>query len=234
MRGDGQCDRGCRYEVTSKSYYFGLCGCGYMDATGKSRVAAVYRQLGVDHMTDEAAELLKPENCPCYCWNGKKRRKRRTGPTPALSAQDAARLRELHGQGLTDREIGKILGVSGPTVGNRRRSLGLPVNREAAKKKCDWELARKLHGEGRTDREIAEALGCSTTAVMWWRMAEGLLSNARPRRVDYRKARKLYDEGLNDREIAEALGSSRGSVWHWREQENLPGNVPPGGGRGKK
>lgn len=41
-------------------------GCAYLQITGKSRLAKVYKRLGVNHITDEVHEELKPENCRHY------------------------------------------------------------------------------------------------------------------------------------------------------------------------
>ena len=234
---EGKCRRDCLYANISEHFHLSFHGCNYLSITGKSRVAAVYKKLGVDYLSEEAARLLEPENCPCYRWNGKKKRKRaKTEATLPCSEENRRRLRELWREGKTDRQIAEELGMRENRVGRWRRALGLPVNRVSGRVIFDWDRARVLHDKGLSDRQIAEALGCSDQAVWRWRKQEGLLSNrsVATTKIDYGKVKELYEAGLNDREIADKLGCSDGSIYHWRERESLPANVPPGGGRGKK
>lgn len=38
-------------------------GCAYIQITGKSRLAKVYKKLGVNHITDEVRKLMDPARC---------------------------------------------------------------------------------------------------------------------------------------------------------------------------
>ena len=68
------CRRPCVYHASLWDGIANKVNCDYFAATGKSRVLEAYKRLGVDEMTDEARELLRPKNCPCF-----KRDKHRKG-----------------------------------------------------------------------------------------------------------------------------------------------------------
>ena len=61
---------------------------------------------------------------------------------------DIEKLKALHAQGLSDREIGEKLGCSGVTIGVNRRALGLPRGRPGprpageGRKPCQMRPAR--------------------------------------------------------------------------------------------
>ena len=232
---EGKCSRDCLYCNRSRHVFLSFHGCNYAAETGKSRVAAVYRLLGVNRLTKAAKRMLEPENCPCYRWDGKKKRKRKAKP---LSFQrrgpDPIVMKKLWQAGMNDREIAREVKASEYVVGDWRRKQGLPVNRKP-KPVYDWDKAEELYKQGRTDKEIAAALGCSEQSVWNWRNRKGIVSNQFKalKRIDYQKAMALYMEGLNDGQIAERVGAHKETILRWREKEGLPPNTERGGQRRK-
>lgn len=129
------------------------------------------------------------------------------------------RMRELHADGLTDREIGVVIGVTKSRVGEVRRAVGLPpvtTTRPVKPVKARRVLAvdehrdevRRMHAEGCSDVVIASTLGVSRSTVQRTRLALGLAVKSAP--VSRRdEIARLHGEGFTDREIGERVGVSR-------------------------
>lgn len=182
-------------------------GCDYMSMTHKSRLAQVYKQLGVWRLTPEVQSLLKPENCPFF--------------------EKGSRGRSLALDMLTRRppESAALF----PTQPDPEKP---PKKR--SRRKLDVELARQLHRSGMLDREIGAALGVTANAINCWRRREGLPSNAPPvKRLPGDRIRALHAQGLNDREIGAALGIKPVAVCKWRHSHGLPSNFDAHGKRRK-
>jgi 5-methylcytosine-specific restriction endonuclease McrA len=76
-------------------------------------------------------------------------------------AQDKrTRVAELVKEGLTGREIARVLGISPATVAYHRRRLHLPMNPKCARRH-DWAAIQAYYDEGYSVRECREKFGFS-------------------------------------------------------------------------
>ena len=201
-------------------------GCAYIQHTGNSRLKEVYRRLGVNHMTDEVREAMKPEHCTVY----------KRGPRQELNEKKIAlegglpymrkggeaihhpKTRELPMQG--SQGPGQEPGAA-PKPKNEAKPKAAP--KAAPKPRAPWiEQARELYRLGLTDGEIAKRVGTGTQNICFWRKREGLPSNYRPKRNE--DFMPLYRQGLSDGEIAAATGKEKRTVQKWRARWGLPYN----------
>lgn len=119
------------------------------------------------------------------------------------SAVDRDEVARLHAEGMTDTEIGRVMGFHNSTISTIRRTvLHLPAvpapearARSLGPRAQRAQAIRDLHAEGKTDKEMAEALGITRTAVYQARQRLGLALNRQPRpgelaRVDQRPEAK--------------------------------------------
>ena len=183
------CKRRCKYRTAS--YIPDAGGCDYLLITGKSRVAQVYKQLGIDHMTDEARVLLEPRKCPFFESGPRAARPRLDIKHPGTPKRrqpsrlsfDQKEALKLVRDGHTDDEIAKMLGAaSRSAVCQWRIRNGIPCNKKPPRK-YDWNKAMELYVAGKTDVEISEALGCDRRSVYGWRQRTGgLPENKKPGR----------------------------------------------------
>lgn len=122
------CKRHCKYRNGCSSWGQSEHGCDYILITGQSRLKIVYNMLGVDRLTPEAQELMRPENCTCFV----RSRKYVSARVPdAIEKPEGERdeiLKSLHSQGMNDKEIAYHMGVSARSIGTWRRKLGLESN----------------------------------------------------------------------------------------------------------
>lgn len=86
---------------------------------------------------------------------------------------------ELYESGLSDAEIGEIVGKPEDYVTRwRRRRLlrALPQNLKSRGRKRNWSVddAMRLYLSGASDKAIGEALGCSGASIQEWRKKNGL------------------------------------------------------------
>lgn len=119
----------------------------------------------------EVAALLGvecPKRCPEYRYVKVTTRKPSTKINPEL-------MRPLYDKGMSDSEIGAVLGYSRTSVGKWRRKEGLPCNTQPGSVVKHEALA--LYKKGYTDRQIAEALGVTKASVVGWRFRRGLPVN---------------------------------------------------------
>jgi len=141
---------------------------------------------------------------------------------------------QLYGYGLSDREIGKRIGVTKVTIAHWRKRRGLAPNKQSSKAnvlpdKVDKERLT-LWRRGMTDADIAARLGCTRQAIALWRRRNGHKRNddvvGKHRHVpaDIEQRMKLYRLGRTDRQIADAQGVSRGTVTSWRNRNALDAN----------
>lgn len=121
------CQRKCVYRTETM-------GCNYSVMNNKTRLAQVYKRLGVNRLTPEAKELLRPRNCPFF-EAGRRRRLQQTpitldGSRPWKAHrhlsfdEDAARA--MYEQGANDREIAETVGTSSRVICQWRQRRGLP------------------------------------------------------------------------------------------------------------
>lgn len=91
---------------------------------------------------------------------------------------DEEKALELYEAGLRDHEIAKAVGVSGNTVCNWRRRMGLPSKYRDGTDAVSLERLR-LYDLGMTDQEIAEETGYTKRTICEWRSKNGLPMNER-------------------------------------------------------
>lgn len=220
-----RCEK-CRFHA---SEYFGVkalgAGCDYLSFTGKSRIAQVYKQLGVKTLTEEAEALLQPKNCSFF-EPGERKLLPGTRLRQYRCSFDEAAARRLWEQGACDREIAEATGATRAQIGGWRRKRGLACRYErvrlsAARDEAGQEL-RRLWEQGMTDKQIAAVLGVSGAAVGSLRKEMGLENRYRPHPIDRERVLRLLAEGKNDREIAEALGRRTSAVQKWRKRHGIP------------
>ena len=90
------------------------------------------------------------------------------------------KLPALYKQGLTDKEIAKILDVSDTCIGKHRRKIGVPSNSIKAQSKLKKSLEEnfyKLYMKGLSDPQIAKKLGVAASTIWNYRTSNGLSPN---------------------------------------------------------
>jgi hypothetical protein len=104
-----------------------------------------------------------------------------TIPPPAsngpLTADQTTARKQLHAQGCTDADAGRILGIAPNTYNEWRTRAGLPTNTAAIRNRLLHEQRYAMHAQGKTDAAIGEATNATPTAVRKWRVKQGLDSN---------------------------------------------------------
>ena len=142
--------------------------------------------------------------------------------TPTTELQIA--VHKLHGQGMTDAEIGVELGKTRGHIKTVRHWLRLPT----IKRKTVTEWVRELHAQGKTDAEIARAVNRSREHVSSMRRRLGLPLIRAPRSpIATADIVRLHSEGLTDSQIAERLGVERVVIQKRRNNAGLPINKAP-------
>lgn len=105
---------------------------------------------------------------------------------------------KYYNQGLTDREIGKKVGLSKSGVAYWRRQYNLPANREVGDNdgqggpsisQAEHNARLHLWKEGLTDREIAKKRGVTHTAIGEWRRKNDLDNSKRLTKEQRRRFR---------------------------------------------
>lgn len=107
----------------------------------------------------EAAAALPPKLVP----QARKRKRNKPSTDRPAEGRRLIPLDELKGmlaEGLTDREIADIKGLTRHQVANARHEAGLPVNRAAGGPRADGVMARLGEVEGLSAEEGARLLGC--------------------------------------------------------------------------
>lgn len=151
---DERCrDTSCPFNRTRRAEYYGY-NCGYMDITGRSRIA----QLPPD--------LRKPCDCPL----NKKRRKPVDDRPRAERDGWADKAEAMYDAGATDKEIAAAVGCDPKYVREWRLNTGRATHSKVV---YDWDLAARAYDERKSDREIAELLGCHRQTVTNWRERTG-------------------------------------------------------------
>jgi hypothetical protein len=73
LKRNKRCER-CKYRGSWHHEFYGVNECDYIVLTGQSRLKAAYQSAGVDRVTKEVQELLRPENCTFFV-TGKRKAK---------------------------------------------------------------------------------------------------------------------------------------------------------------
>lgn len=140
---------------------------------------------------------------------------------PRLTPEQEQQRRSLYQQGLSDREIGRRLGLDGKTIGYWRASRGLPSNHPLlGPMTADRQAQRRqLYNAGWSDAQIARRQGVTEFAVAHWRRLRQLPANAtsgsqdwwalHPRNDQRERVAALVADGLTDRQGADLLGITR-------------------------
>lgn len=77
---------------------------------------------------------------------------------PRIPSDQRSRIRKLHGEGLSYREIGNRLGVSKSTVAYHVRRLGVPAQDRCARR-YDWSEVQRAVDEGASVSELVKRFG---------------------------------------------------------------------------
>ena len=169
IRLNTRCGR-CRYGYKHTNLE---TGCNYNGIEGRTRLAQIYKLLGVKKMTKEARELMSPGKCPFFKWDGVTHENGRHGNC-TLDWEKAAL---LHSQGMSAGQIAKGIGAKSTTsVYDWLRRSGREAN-PYVQKRLDRGDMEKLYRLGMTDREIAAEMGCTHHTVKNWRYENALEAN---------------------------------------------------------
>jgi DNA-binding CsgD family transcriptional regulator len=133
------------------------------------------------------------------------------------------KLRELHSQGLNDKQIAKTMECAETTVSIRRRKLRLPINNPVVKRKyhprhvVDNDAIRKIkrmNASGCSDVQIANELHLNYKTVQEWRRDNlRLPTNSNSK---YGMFKIMQNDGLTNKQFAEVLGVKVSTVRCWR------------------
>jgi DNA-binding NarL/FixJ family response regulator len=199
----------CTYRATDEAK--ARPGCAYIQHTGKSRLAEVYRRLGVDHITDEVRAAMKPENCWLYQRGGKMELNERTillaGSTPMGKGAPAPSGPPR---------------ASAPTKAAKKPKPKAEPKPPKERVRPAWEdKAREMYDAGLSDGEIGRRLGISDASVRRWRYREG-----RPAQIFHservERILELWGKGLSDGAIAKELQIDKNRVQQVRRRRGLP------------
>lgn len=130
------------------------------------------------------------------------------------------RIRQLHAEGLVDREIGERVGRTKGTVARRRTLLGLPINGCHRWTMREQRTAVEMAMAGKSRREIADTLGLPRTAVanrlsrlgMGGELDSQLIRSAAMRS----RAWDLFGRGYRPPAVAKILGVTPGTARRYR------------------
>jgi hypothetical protein len=121
-----------------------------------------------------------------------------------------ARVRELHEQGRSQREIGKELGLSKSTVAFHMRRLDLPPD-ERFGRRYHWADVQRAYDSGLSIRECARRFGFSTAS--WHQAAQRGVVVSRPREMPIEEllvvGRRTSRHHLKTRLLKEGLKENR-------------------------
>ncbi|MGF3056185.1 hypothetical protein [Microbacterium sp. YY-01] len=124
-----------------------------------------------------------------------------TGDSRTVEFQD--QIRELHRQGLTDKEIAARLNTSFTRVSQSRRRMEIPPN--VAETKADRII--ELVKNGHTDADAAAATGASIVYVKSVRLKAGIHVTRKPTLDDMLP--ELIAAGMDAQQIADKVGRHR-------------------------
>lgn len=146
-----------------------------------------------------------------------------------LSADDANYRLKLYEQGLNDREIAGIIGITNMAIYGWRKRNNLSPNVEQGWKRLSKDKAEyrmHLHKQGLSDTKIAKIIGIHTSSFNEWRQKNNLEPNFKPykKKATHEQKLEAYKQGLNDREIADYFNLNYDYIHTWRKQNNLSPN----------
>ena len=87
---------------------------------------------------------------------------------------DPEELRKLCDQGLTQNQIGEVIGASGGWVGKTIKRLGIKRENLRAMKRPEKEVLKKMIEEGLTQEQIGKKYDCHAGTVCGWIKYYGL------------------------------------------------------------
>lgn len=136
---------------------------------------------------------------------------------------------KLYRQGLNDREIARIIGITNVAIYGWRKRNNLSPNVEQGWKRLSKDKAEyrmHLYKQGLSDTKIAKIIGIHKSSFNEWRQKNNLEPNFKPhkQRATHEQKLELYKQGLNDREIADYFDLNYDYIHMWRKQYNLPPN----------
>lgn len=131
----------------------------------------------------------------------------------------------LYNEGLCDREIGDVVGLTGSAIRSWRIKNNLPSQRSKQIREKDQKRIQ-LHSEGYGTVEMAEILGVRQSTISHWKMRRGLAQQARIGAVERDKIIELSKKGKSSVEIASELGVSRAAIAYWKRKLDLPCRRP--------
>lgn len=145
---------------------------------------------------------------------------------------DAERL-ELYGDGHTDSEIARRLGLHHTTILLWRRKHGLPPNAPPKLTAAEDRKRLRLYRQGLSDRAIAKSCGCGWNAIKLWRRARGLPAHPRtygPLLSPEMAARRMlfYQLGWSDTRIGRETNIAAHAISAWRDRRGLRPNFESG------
>lgn len=132
-----------------------------------------------------------------------------------------ARIRELHAQGLVDREIGERIGLHRTTVAIRRTRMGLPINGFHRWTANEQRRVVAMAEAGESRAAIAAAIGVTEAAVA--RRISKLFGDeldARKVRAEAKRMRAwdLFAAGERPASVARIMGIDPVTACRYRQQ----------------
>lgn len=151
-----------------------------------ARSAFISEAMGLCGMCPERLKCLQwaLDNNEQGIWGGTTEEDRRAmQKKPLTQEQRRRRVRQLHKDGLNDRQIGSKLGIDRRDVYNDRRILGLPSNHDDTEGLEEQrDNVAELHALGFNDYEIGARLGIKRDAVRRARLARELPAVSRKKK----------------------------------------------------
>ena len=135
---------------------------------------------------------------------------------------DDKELKRLFEKGLSDKEIGKFIGVSANTILKHRKSLGLSRWKKWKKTASNIEKFKQLYSEGLNDRMIGNVFGICIETARKIRHDLGLPPQVLSRKcVDTEELKRYLARGLTDKEIGAIFSVSAYTVYERRRDLGL-------------
>lgn len=144
---------------------------------------------------------------------------------------DIEEFKRLHAEGMTNKEIANVLGLSQDIARKIRCNLGLPSPAKGRKpvvtEVIDNDELKKLYAKGLSDKEIGSVFGVNEKTVFKNRQILGLCRWKKWNNTasNIEKFKQLHSEGLNDKKIANALNICRDTARKIRNDLGLPPQV---------
>lgn len=142
-------------------------------------------------------------------------------PRKLLDDEKRKLIVELHNQGLTQKDIGKKIGITQPWVSRLLSAEGIKSRPRRIEKDLDKKFV-KLYKDGKTLKEITALYGFSTNAVRIHLIASGIsMLKGKPDEDEIKLMIRLQNEGKDALAIAKEMKRDRRTV---RKYLNERGN----------